>query len=218
MLAFGVLSVAVMALGVWLIRLRLENRRTVLALRTKISSDLHDEVGSNLATIALLSELKSSSENLDDINRLSRETSLALREIVEITLAPQRPRKPLLERLREIASLMLRDHEWSFEGDESPDMDLEQRKNLVFFFKESLHNILRHANAKSVRIVLEKLPTNFRLTIEDNGGGMVSSGDPAGSLRTLRQRADRLGGSLSVESDARQGTRLVLIFPIQSRK
>lgn len=217
-LAFGVLSVAVMALGVWLIRLRLENRRTVLALRTKISSDLHDEVGSNLATIALLSELKSSSENLDDINRLSRETSLALREIVEITLAPQRPRKPLLERLREIASLMLRDHEWSFEGEESPDMDLEQRKNLVFFFKESLHNILRHANAKSVRIVLEKLPTNFRLTIEDNGGGMVSSGDPAGSLRTLRQRADRLGGSLSVESDARQGTRLVLIFPIQSRK
>ena len=215
--AFGGLSAAVIALLVWLIRVRLENRRTVLALRSKISSDLHDEVGSNLATIALLSELKSSEENLDDINRLSRETSLALREIVEITLAPLRPRKPLPERLREIASLMLRDHEWSFEGADSPSMDLEQRKNLVFFFKESLHNILRHADAKSVRIVLEKVPPNFRLVIEDDGRGMNPTIDPTGSLHTLRQRAERLCGSLSVESGGeRRGTRLALTFPSQS--
>jgi two-component sensor histidine kinase len=218
-LTIGTLSVAILALGFRLIRVRLVNQRTVAAIRSSISSDLHDEVGSNLATIALLSELRSSPANLDDINRLARETSLALREIVDITLAPKRARKPLLDRLRDIASLMLRDHEWTFEGDESPSFDLEQRKHLVFFFKESLHNIIRHAGAKKVRIVLEKRPPHFSLTIQDDGCGILDSPpDVMGNLHTLRQRAERLRGSFSVESAPGQGTLITLLFPIQNKK
>lgn len=212
-MAFGLLTAVVLALGVYLIRVRRVNLKSVLALRTRISSDLHDEVGSNLATISLLSELRFSPDNLDDINRLSRETSLALKEIVEITLAPERPRKPLLERLREIASLMLRDHQWSFEGFDSPEIDLEQRKNLVFFFKESLHNIIRHAHAKSVKIMLEKANPDFRLIIEDDGQGFQKNYGPAESLHTLRQRAERLKGHLCVDTFPGKGTRLTLTFP-----
>jgi hypothetical protein len=218
-LAFGLLSAAIFALVFWLFRVRRANRRAVVALRSGISSDLHDEVGSNLATIALLSELGPSPGNLDDINRISRETSLALREIVDITLGPQRPRKPLLERLRDIASLMLRNHQWTFEGEESPSLDLEQRKNLVFYFKESLHNIIRHAGASNVRIVLEKNPPNFRLTIQDDGKG-IQDGPPEviGTLHTLRQRAERLRGTFAVASKPGEGTLLSLNFPIHPKK
>lgn len=216
---FMTLAGAVITLLFWQVRIRLANRRSMNALRTGISSDLHDEVGSNLATIALLSELRPDPGNLADINRLACETSLALREIVDITLAPKRARKPLLDRLREIASLMLREQEWTFDGAESPSFDLEQRKNLVFFFKESLHNIIRHAQAKKVVIKLEKIPPDFRLVIEDDGRGIHNpSPDLAGNLTTLRQRAASLGGSLEVQSSPGKGTRLILLFPIHPKK
>lgn len=218
-IAFVFLAGSIIALLVWQVRTRLANRRGMHDLRARISSDLHDEVGSNLATIALLSELEPNPGNLDDINRLSRETSLALREIVDITLAPKRARKPLLDRLRDIASLMLRDHEWTFEGNESPSFDLEQRKDLVFFFKESLHNIIRHAEAKRVSIVFEKSPPDFRLVIEDDGKGLQNAPpDMVGNFHTLRQRAASLGGTFQVESKPGEGTRLLLLFPIHPKK
>jgi signal transduction histidine kinase len=216
---FGLLATAVLGLVYRLLRQHRLNRHKMLALRGRISSDLHDEVGSNLATISLLSELGPSPENLDDIRRLSCETSLALREIVEINLASKRARAPFGERLRDIASLMLRDHEWTFDVSDSPLVDLEQRKNLISFFKESLHNIIRHARAKKVSITFDRVPPNFRLYIEDDGQGIQ---DPSPSLEgnfcTLRQRAASLGGTLDVSSEIGRGTRLTLLFPIHSRQ
>jgi signal transduction histidine kinase len=214
---FGVLGLAIFGMILWQIRIRLNNRRQVAALRRRISSDLHDEVGSNLATIALLSEMAPAPGHLDDISRLSRETSQSLREIVEITLAPKRARKPISERLREIASLMLREHQWTFEGHASPEIDLEQRRNLVFFFKESLHNVIRHAKATHVHIVIEEADRMLRLIITDDGQGMRNpSTDEAENLHTLRQRTDSLHGELQVDSSENRGTRLTLAFPIRS--
>lgn len=214
---FSLLGFAIVGMIVWQIRIRLNNRRQMVALRRRISSDLHDEVGSNLATIALLSEMAPSAGHLDDISRLSRETSQSLREIVEITLAPKRARKPISERLREIASLMLREHQWTFEGSTSPEIDLEQRRNLVFYFKESLHNVIRHARANRVHIAIEEANGMFHLNITDDGQGMRDpSADLAGNLHTLRQRADSLRGVLRVESSPDQGTRLMLVFPLRS--
>jgi len=88
---FSLLSVVIIGLVFWQIRLRLTGRRQVKALRHRISSDLHDEVGSNLATIALLAEIappKDPSERFGDISRMARESSLSLREIVDLTIMP----------------------------------------------------------------------------------------------------------------------------------
>ncbi|OYV06036.1 MAG: hypothetical protein CFE26_08455, partial [Verrucomicrobiales bacterium VVV1] len=215
---FALLALAVLGLLVWQVRLRQGNKRAVRALRLRISSDLHDEVGSNLATIALLSELSPSPGHLDDINRLSRETTQSLHEIVDITLAPKRARKPIADRLRDIASLMLREHHWTFDGHASPEIDLEQRRNLVFYFKESLHNIMRHAEARNVTITLEEADRKLRLTITDDGKGIRNpSTDVSGNLHTLRQRADSLHGELVVDSSPERGTRLTLSFPLRSQ-
>lgn len=214
--SFGFLGLAILGLIYWQIRLRLGNRRQVVALRHRISSDLHDEVGSNLATIALLSEMPPSSIYLHDINRLSRESSQSLRDIVEITLASNRARKPLYERLREIASLMLCDHQWTMEGQASPEIDLEQRRNLIFYFKESLHNIIRHAEARHVHILIQETSDELQLLIEDDGCGIQNlSADVTENLHTLRHRADSLRGTLQIESAPDHGTRLRLVFPIR---
>jgi signal transduction histidine kinase len=210
---FGSLFATVLGLAVWQVRTRLASRRQVARLRRRISSDLHDEVGSTLATIALLSDLPPAPGTLGEINRLARESSESLREIVEITLAPGRLRKPLGERLRDIASVMLRDHRWTFEGGEVPELHLEQRRNLVFFFKEALHNILRHAQATEVEIRFQKKRETLELSIHDNGCGMEPGpSNVGGGLHTLYQRAESLRGDLEVDSRPGGGTRLVLRF------
>lgn len=209
------LLIVAVTLAIWLNRVRKGNRNVLESLRTSISNDLHDEVGSNLATIALLSELSPSVENIENINRLSRETSLALREIVQITLAPDGNQKNVTDRLREIASLMLSDHQWTFVVEETGIFDLKQRKNIVFFFKESLHNIIRHAQASRVSIVFKKSLHHYHLLIEDDGIGIhASRAEHPSHLRTLRQRAESLSGTFHVDSQPSLGTRLSLKFPI----
>lgn len=215
------LGTAVIALVIWQLSLRLAARRHIRELRTKISSDLHDEVGSNLATISLLADINptsSGSAPLADISRLARESSLSLREIIDLTLVSKRVRKPLPDRLREIAGLMLKDHEWKLHGEFSPELDPEQRRNLIFFFKEALHNIVRHARASAVEIRLECGERELVLTISDNGRGLpepVIAGAPR--LRTLEQRAGSLNGRLDIRSDKESGTRLTLGFPLKTR-
>jgi signal transduction histidine kinase len=213
------LSLTVVALVFWQLRLRLAARRHLSDLRRRISSDLHDEVGSNLATISLLSELSgkgTESNRLSDIGRLARESSLSLREIIDLTLISKRARKPLHERLREIANLMLKDHRWELIGDASPNLDPEQRRNLIFFFKEALHNISRHAAASFVTIRIQADHHNVVINIADNGCGMPPhhpNGQPR--LRTLQQRADSLHGSLEIHSGPANGTQLTLRFPLR---
>lgn len=220
-ISLGALGTAVVALMIWQLSLRIAARRHIRELRKKISSDLHDEVGSNLATISLLAEINPGSGSgapLSDISRLARESSLSLREIIDLTLVPKRARKPLPDRLREIAGLMLKDHDWKLQGEFSPDLDPEQRRNFIFFFKEALHNIFRHAQANRVQIRLEGDGGDLLLTVTDDGRGLPEphqSGTPR--LRTLEQRAESLRGRLDIRTAPGQGTTLVLRFPLKTR-
>ena len=217
--AFAGLAVVIVALVIWQIRTRLNARKNMHALRRRIAGDLHDEVGSNLATISLLAEMsenQAQENSAADISRLARESSLSLREIIDFTLVPKRVRKPLPERLREIAAVMLRGIEWNLTESGALELDLERRRNFVFFFKEALHNIIRHAGASRVELRIETTPHSAILRVSDDGVGLpVGEGGPA-FLRTLEQRAEALEGHLDVRSSAGRGTALELVFPLKS--
>jgi signal transduction histidine kinase len=216
--AFATLAAAILGLVIWQIRTRLAARRQIHNLRRRIAGDLHDEVGSNLATIALLAEMAAGPAHAAaaDISRLARESSLSLREIIDFTLVPKRVRKPLPERLREIAGVMLRGIEWNFTGAADFELDLERRRNLVFFFKEALHNIVRHARARRVNLHLEADGDTAVLRVADDGVGLPGAPDAPPCLHTLEQRAAALDGRLRVISAARQGTSLELTFPVRT--
>lgn len=222
MAAFTLLGSTILGLLLWLIRQRLNARRHIHELRRRISSDLHDEVGSNLATISLLADISPATGDappLENISRLAREASLSLREIIDLTLAPKRGRKPLPDRLREIAALMLKDHAWSVEGEASPDLDPEQRRNLIFYFKEALHNISRHARATTVHITLRDDGKDLILAIIDDGCGLPAQKSPATPrLRALEQRTVSLRGRLDIASAPGEGTSLHLTFPLSGNR
>ena len=86
---------------------------------------------------------------------------------------------------------------------------------VVQLTREALSNVARHAQAKHAAVRLARVGATAVLTIEDDGIGFDTGGDPTGNgLRNMRERADAMGGRLRVTSKAGKGTKLRLTFPI----
>lgn len=81
--------------------------------------------------------------------------------------------------------------------------------------QESLTNVARHAHAGAVRIVLEQTQSLIRLEIHDDGCGFTpASGEVAGfGMIGMRERVQELGGTLSIESELANGTRIIITIP-----
>ena len=203
------------------VRLLLERRLTRLRLR--IARDLHDEVGSNLGTIALLSEVAAgqaarATEEVTEIRRVAVQTIDSLRDIVWF-LDPASDRlDELVLRMQESARAMLRGVAFQFSangeaGSRRPSLEL--RRNLLPMFKELLHNIVQHARATRVEIVLELEPRQLRLRVSDNGIGFDERQVRGGNgLRNLRRRAADLEGSVTFVTSPGNGTVVTVTAPI----
>lgn len=203
---------------VWWIRRRVRIRKSeVEALRQRIASDLHDEIGSNLGTIALLSQLAqkqtgTAQDDLAEINRVARETAASMRDIVWLIKPGAAEAEDYVGKLRETAARMLTGLEWQFEADASMgSLSLEWKREILLIFKEALHNIRRHAAAHHVTIRITHIEGQFEMSISDDGVGFhVNAATSGHGLASQRQRAQMLGGELNIESRLGEGTVVTL--------
>jgi signal transduction histidine kinase len=208
------------------IRYRLHASRELKKVRERIAGDLHDEVGSNLGSIQMFADLaegrSGSSDELKRIQRIAAETVSAVRDIVWLLRPTGDHRIATVEHLRETSSIMLEALKWKFTANEAAwDVELpeESNRHLFLYFREALHNILRHAKAATVKVHAEKTAGNFLLTITDDGVGISPTRlEKPATLRALRQRAAAMGAELRVESEPDQGTRLILSVTVEPRK
>lgn len=216
----GVLVLLLLA-GIFEMRLAAERRLTRLRLR--IARDLHDEIGSNLGTMALLGEVVQqqpgrSIEEVSEIRRIATQTIESLREIVWFLDPASDNIDELLARMQQTARTMLRGIEFDFQrtGDAAGARpSLELRRNVMPAFKEILHNIVRHAKATRVDMLIELSPRHFLMRISDNGVGFDENAVRAGNgLKNLRRRAAELEASLRIESRPGRGATITLRSPI----
>jgi signal transduction histidine kinase len=213
--AILVLLAAAAAFGVQ--RARRARRREVERLRQRIASDLHDEIGSNLGSIALLSEMAlrqpaGAQSDLAEINRVARETAASMRDIVWLIKPGANTPEDLVAKLRETAAVMLAGLDWKLDCDglASP-LSLDCKRHALLIFKEALYNIRKHAAAERVTIRLAERDGMLELEIADDGSGFDPSAITAGhGLESLRQRAQAMGGSLEIESSPGQGARIIV--------
>ena len=203
-------------------RYRRRERRRIRDIRQRIAGDLHDDVGSNLGSIQMLSAIArdqpDSREALETIHRTAAETVNSVRDIVWLLHPMEANRVPTIDHLRESAAILLDPLDWTLESD-FRDWKLgdEDGRNLVLFFREALHNIRRHADASQVRIHTGKRNECLELTITDNGRGIPRErlARPT-SLRALHQRAERLGGTVDVVTEPDVGTTITWCFAPRS--
>jgi signal transduction histidine kinase len=90
----------------------------------------------------------------------------------------------------------------------------------AYIISEALTNVRKHSGAYSVHLTLQSLEDDtIKVTIQDNGRGFdldseQQSGGGGFGLRFMRERAERVGGSLRIESRPGQGTRLIVTLPL----
>lgn len=198
-------------------------------MRTRIARDLHDDLGSRLGGIRLISEnmlarseLPSSTlGDLDLIHRASREATDAMRDIVWLLDNNESSRSKLIAHIRQMTPSILGRVECEFTVDETPEqqLDFDFRRQVLFAFKESLGNAAKHANAEHVYCHIGGGAKRFTFEVRDDGEGfLVEEAGGGHGLKNLRNRAEALGGSVTVSSRPGEGTRVIFDVPVRIRK
>lgn len=206
-------------------RRRLVSRKQVDTLRKRIASDLHDDIGSNLGSISLIArsakkDLKrlqgpdELAEDLDEMEVIARESSLAMRDIVWLLERRQDTIGDFVQRMRDCAQRLLRDVDYELvcrSNRTAAKMTLDAKRHLFLFYKEALHNILKHSRATRVTIHVRDHRDCLVMEITDNGIGLpVDDNQRPAAVRKLADRAAVLEGRLEVNSKQGRGTSLRL--------
>ena len=191
--------------------------------RTRISKDMHDEVGASLTRISILSELAKQQQNqpakaLKTIDQISEISGGVVDEMSEIIWA-MNPRNDTLDSfasyIRQYISGYLEtvniDSTFSF-PDEIPShfMSSELRRNLFLTVKEAVHNVVKHAGASKVHTELSFSEHLLRVAVADNGKGFDEKKIKSwgNGLINMRKRMEESGGTFVIETSIISGTKI----------
>lgn len=225
---FRAIVVALVALVAYLgHRARMAKVIALARVRTEIATDLHDDIGSGLTRVAILSELvlreardEAVRGPVERIAALSRQLGESMGDIVWSVNPGKDSLLELAHRMRRFASEVLgaRDVRLSFTGPGQEDdrrLEPEVRREALLVLKESVNNVVRHSGCTEVRIALNVADRSLHLEVVDNGTGFDATRASAGNgLRNMERRAARLGGRLAVRSRNGGGTTVTLVVPL----
>jgi ligand-binding sensor domain-containing protein/signal transduction histidine kinase len=201
-------------------------------IRTRIATDLHDDIGSSLSQIAILSEVvrqkvgqdhAAVTEPLSQITTSSSELMDTMSDIVW-AIDPHKDRlTDLTQRMRRFASDVLTSRNIDFDFHE-PDahrnlnLGADVRRQVFLVCKESINNIVRHSSSSRVYIEFRVDRDWLTLIIKDNGRGFDPARESDGhGLLSMEQRAKETGGTLQITSRPGEGTIITLRTPISGR-
>jgi signal transduction histidine kinase len=230
---FITLITLTVGLAGWIVyRYRVARLIELERVRTRIATDLHDDIGSGLSQIALISEVVRRRVNRDDppvtdslaqIAGSSRELVDSMSDIVWAVDPHKDHLSDLTQRMRRFASEIFtaRNIEFRFqERAETEDMKLsaDVRRQVFLIFKESVNNIVRHSGCKEADIEFRVEHGWLTLKVSDDGKGFYSEEDSDGhGLVSMRERAKALGGDLTVISHHGNGTTVRLKASVSRR-
>lgn len=192
--------------------------------RIRISNDLHDDVGSNLGSISLISQRLARKvtdmpiirEDLTIIGDTAVQTAEELRDIVWYINPNNDTIIGVHRRLREIADRQLRGFDIHFQHSEIIGDDLSLlniRRNILLTYKEILHNVMKHSRAKNVTITVNHQPGRFTITVADDGVGFDHTKEYSGNgMRSMRKRVAEARGQLTIDSNVGMGTTVTVVF------
>jgi signal transduction histidine kinase len=198
--------------------------------RARIAQDIHDELGANLTSIGLLADIgerhKSDpgalSRDLQQISQTARESVAAM----DVIVWALNPRNDSLDQCANYVAQFTREffaptqlrtrfslpHDFPIQP-----MDPDVRHQLLLILKESFNNIIRHAEASEVTVELASEGDQLWLRVSDNGKGFYRQENNGGQdgLRNLRERIEKLEGTLRVTSVPGGGTKLDFALPLR---
>lgn len=220
------LSITIIALVYIFYRYRLQQALRLQAVRNRIASDLHDEIGSNLSNISIFSNVaqqNASNENNALLKKISEYTQVsmeAMSDIVWMINARNDRFENIIIRMRSLAAEIFEAKHCTLhiELDDRLNnikLNMEKRKNFYLIYKEAINNIAKYAACKDVWINMQMQHNEVLLQIKDNGNGFdVAKRKNGNGLFNMQHRAEMLNGKLIITSKIDEGTLVELRFEV----
>jgi ligand-binding sensor domain-containing protein/two-component sensor histidine kinase len=210
-------------------RMRVAQLIEMEKVRGRIARDLHDDMGSTLSTINILSEMarmkvvkdpEKTSEYIGKISDNSNRMMEAMDDIVWSINPMNDSMQRITARMREFATGLLeaRNIDVEFKVEEGINhltLDMESRRDFFLIFKEAINNIAKYSNCTHAVIDILLQGSRLIMLIRDNGVGFnVQEADNGNGLTNMKKRAQSLKGSLTVDSVIGVGTKVRLEAPL----
>lgn len=198
--------------------------------RLRIAREVHDEIGGLLTAIKM--DLAWMKERLPKTKKILTDKATTIENLVDKAMTAARNlahslRPGYLDSFGIVAAIEMEACEFEqrtsikcllTHNDEEMEIDLHPDVSIALFriFQESLTNIMKHAQASEVRILIQNSPTNIELIISDNGRGFSQDArlkPRSFGLRGIQERVAHFGGQVSFTSAPDQGTTVSVIVP-----
>ncbi|MGE5497006.1 MAG: triple tyrosine motif-containing protein, partial [Syntrophothermus sp.] len=208
---------------IWLIfAIRMRHLLAIERLRLKISADLHDDIGTRLTEISMLSDIASSmdtqresteiKETVKKVGSIARNLIDNMSDIIWLINPKKDSLNELFLKLRDsyeeilsYSQILL--HINNAEFLEQIKLPIEYRKHLYLIFKEALNNALKYSNCTEISINTQVNGKILDITLYDNGIGFETDRQSSGNgLGNMKARAEQIKGTLRIQSKPGEGT------------
>ena len=203
---------------------RISKHLTEEKLRAKIARDLHDEMGSTLTSINIIStvameEKQASEKQKQSLKKIKDHSGRMMESMSDMVWAinPVNDNfEKVILRMKEFAAEILEPARINYHFAEEGLLDntylnLEQRKDIYMIFKEAVNNIVKYSAATEVYILLQRAGKLLQMKITDNGNGFdagkISSGN---GLKNMKSRAEEMGATIQINPVPGEGTIILL--------
>ena len=219
--------------GMLFVQLRTRRRMQLEEVRTRLSRDLHDDIGSTLSSINILTsvarkkaeagDVVGAAASLTGISERSQRLQRNMSDIVWSVDPDRDSLEELLVRMREFGASVLEPKEITYrfdaQGDHNTALPPMVKSNLYLIFKEAVNNAAKHAQATAVSVDISYRNNRLKMTIVDNGRGLpdtngTSRAHGGNGLRNMRKRAEEMNADLRIASTPQQGTTVDLTIPL----
>lgn len=197
-------------------------------IRNRIAQDLHDDIGSTLSSISILSNLaikeKNTGQALEKMHEI-KDSSVNLMEKMDDIVWSINPRNDslenLLSRIKRFATTLFEakniDYTITIDKDiVAVKLPMEYRQHIYLILKEAINNLVKYSEASRATIEVSHTDGILRLTVSDNGKGFIMQDFYTGNgLLSMKNRAAAMDAKLLINSKANEGTLVQLVIKIK---
>ena len=229
LLQAGTLSIVLMAfagIAFFINRSKMKQRMKELEMRNQIAADLHDEVGSSLSSIHMLSQMAAQPGNesshqqiLEKMTTNSKETMDKMGDIVWMIKPGDQETGTLKQRIEAFAYEMAGAKNIALvlqiDDIQHLKLSMENKKHIYLIFKEAINNTVKYSGTEKIVVTTVLKHKKFFLDIKDFGKGFdVKQIQKGNGLDNMQNRATAIRGQLYIRSDIENGTTIQLQIPV----
>jgi signal transduction histidine kinase len=197
--------------------------------RSKITADLHDDIGASLSSLQINSAVANQLMHKDDkeqarivLDKIETQTHDLADKIGDIIWSMKPGKEEFMtmsSRIKNFANEILSASNIGYEIKIDPAIDttvkdITTRKNLVLITKEAINNAVKYSNASRLIVSLQLIQNVLQLKITDNGTGFNSNEISGNGIMNMRKRVEELNGVFEIVSNPETGTGISAQIPL----